>query len=182
VDRTGLSIVSVRIQEAVLMPTIQRASLILASLLVTGVLPLTHARAASTTLGPTVCVRAGVNGLSGTGLIYDYNGVTVATGTGGGPVDIVCTLFRDNTSNSNGMQDLEMSVFDPTTGSIFCDAMSLDRKGIQKKISRRQTSVTGESVLDWGGSVNVSVSKGFYSIRCQVPNGGAIRSIYYVEP
>lgn len=164
------------------MSTIQRASLVVAFLLVSGAVPIQHAQAATTTLGSTMCVRAGVNGLSGTGLIYDFNGVTVATGTGGEPVDIICTLFRDNTTNTNGMQDLEMSVFDPTTGSIFCDAMSLDRKGIQKKVVRRQSSVVGESVLDWGGSVNLSVSKGYYAIRCRVPNGGAIRSIYYLEP
>lgn len=164
------------------MSTIQRASLIAALLLSSGAIPIMHARAASSTLGSTVCVRAGVNGLSGTGLIYDVNGITVATGTNGGPVDIVCTLFRDNTSNTNGMQDLEMAVFDPLGGNIFCDASSFDRKAVNKRTVRRTSSVVGESILDWGSSINVSVSKGYYAIRCTVPNGGALRSIYYVEP
>jgi hypothetical protein len=60
--------------------------------------------------------------------------------------------------------------------------MSLDRKGIMKKVTRRQSSLVGESNLDWGSTVNVSVSKGYYAIRCRVPNGGAIRSIFYQEP
>jgi hypothetical protein len=164
------------------MSTVQRASLTVAFLLVIGAVPIQHATAATTTLGSTMCVRAAVSGLSGTGLIYDFNGVTVATGTGGEAVDIICTLFRDNTTNTNGMQDLEMSVFDPLGGQIFCDAMSLDRRGVMKKVSRRQSSVVGEATLDWGSSVNLSVSKGYYAIRCRVPNGGAIRSIFYQEP
>jgi hypothetical protein len=159
--------------------SIQKAFLIAALLIAGSTVPITHSQAASTALGPTVCVRAGTVGAAGNGLTYDSVGVTNISGA---PAEVLCSLFRDNTSNSNGMQDLELSVKDPTSGSVICDAQSLDRKGVIKKQVRKQTSVTGESVLDWGSGVNVSVSKGFYVIRCTIPNGATIRSIYYVEP
>jgi hypothetical protein len=163
------------------MPTIQRAFLIALFLVAAGAVPLSHAQAASTVLGATVCVTADVVGGAGSGLLYSSGGVSNVSGR---QADIICSLFRDNPINTNGMQDLELSISDPSTGpgGFICDALSLDRKGSTKKVVRRTNTAVGESVLDWGGSVNVSVSKGYYLVRCSVPNGGWIRSIYYLEP
>jgi hypothetical protein len=165
-----------------LMLKIQRASLVFAFLITVGALPLTHAQAASSVVGSTVCVRADVVGASGSGLVYTSNGVNNISGAN---VDIICTLFRDNTTNTNGLQDLELSITVPSglgAGDFTCDALSLDRYGMTKKIVPRANSVVGNTVLDWGSSVNLSVSKGSYSLRCTVPNGGWIRSLWYLEP
>jgi hypothetical protein len=163
------------------MPTIQRASLVLVFLLTIGAVPLSHAQAASTVLGSTVCVRAEVVGAAGSGLEYTSGGVNNISGAN---VDVICALFRDNTSNTNGMQDLELSITDPSSGpgGFSCDAISLDHKGLIKKIVTRKNTVVGDSVLNWGSTLNVSVSKGSYAIHCSMPNGAWIRSMYYVEP
>jgi len=163
------------------MLTIQRASLVVAFVLSFGAVPMNHAAAATTVLGSTICVRADLVGNASSGLIYTLGGVNNASG---GPAEILCTLFRDNTTNLTGMQDLEMSISDPSTspGGFSCNAFSLDRKGVIKKNVNRVNSVTGESVLDWGSSVNISVSKGYYAIHCTIPNGATIHSLYYLEP
>src|SRR5690349_21426617 len=107
------------------MLTIQRASLVVAFLVTAGALPLNHVHAASSVVGSTVCVRADVVGASGSGLVYTTYGVNNVSGLS---VDVVCTLFRDNTSNTNGLQDLELSITDPSSGpgGFICDAISLD--------------------------------------------------------
>jgi hypothetical protein len=163
------------------MLTIQRASLAVALLVTAGAIPLSHVEAASSVVGSTVCVRADVVGSAGSGLVYTSGGLNNISGAS---VDIICTLFRDNTSNTNGMQDLEVSITDPSSGpgGFICDALSLDRFGNSKKIVRRINTAVGNSVLDWGSSVNLSVSKGTYTLRCTVPNGGWLRSLYYLEP
>jgi hypothetical protein len=163
------------------MLNLQRASLVVAFLITAGAFPLTHAQAATSVLGSTVCVRADVVGASGSGLIYTTYGVNNISGTS---VDVVCNLFRDNTTNTTGMQALELSITDPSTGpgGFICDAISLDHYGNTKKIVNRVNTAVGNSVLNWGSNVNVSVSKGFYALHCTVPNGGWIRSIYYQEP
>jgi hypothetical protein len=161
--------------------SIQRASLTAAFLLALGAVPFTHVQAATSVLGSTVCVRADVVGASGSGLVYNSMGVNNISGA---QADIICTLFRDNTTNTNGMQDLELAIKDPNSapGGFICDAISLDRKGLPVKVVRRTNTVVGDSVLDWGGSVNISVNKGPYAVRCSVPNGGWIRSAFYLEP
>jgi hypothetical protein len=162
------------------MPTIQRASLVALFLVAAGAVPVTHA--ATSALGSTICVRAGVAGAAGSGLEYSATGVANVSSV---PVDVLCTLFRDNTINTNGMQDLEMAVRDPdsaTPGGFICDAISADRNGIGVKQVRRSSTKLGESVLDWGGSVNSGKAKGIYLVRCTVPIGGSIHSLYYQEP
>jgi hypothetical protein len=148
-------------------------------LVVVGAVPFARATAATSVLGPTVCLVANQNGQGG--LVYITAGVQNISGA---PIDVVCTLFRDNTTNTNGMQDLEMAIQDPSAspGGFICDAVAQDRKGLTTKVVRRTNTGVKDQVLDWGGSVNVSVSKGHYAVRCTVPNGGTIRSIYYQEP
>jgi hypothetical protein len=163
------------------MRTIQRASLVVAFLVTIGALPGNRVHAATSVLGSTVCVRADVVGASGSGLIFTTYGLNNISGAS---VDVVCNLFRDNTTNTNGMQALELSITDPSTGpgGFICDAISMDRWGMTKKVVPKTNTAVGNSVLNWGASVNISVSKGFYALHCTVPNGGWIRSIYYQEP
>jgi hypothetical protein len=161
------------------MSKVQRAFLMVVGLVGLGAVPFANAQAASSVLGPTVCVRATSNGNGG--LEYTTAGVSNISGA---PLDIVCSLFRDNTSNTNGMQALEMAIHDPSAapGGFICDAVSQDRVGNATKVVRRTNTGVGNRILSWGSSVNVSVSRGHYAIRCTVPNGGTIRSIYYLEP
>ena len=161
------------------MSNFRRASVMVVLLVGMGALVRAHAQAATSVLGPTICVRAGTPGSSG--LEYTSTGVTNLTG---GQTDVICSLFRDNTTNTNGMQDLEVSVTDPSPapGGVICEASSWDRNGLIKKKASRSNTVTGNQVLDWGGSVNVSVSRGFYSMRCTLPAGATLRSIFYTEP
>lgn len=161
------------------MSKVQRAFLMVVGVVALGAVPVSQVGAATTVLGTTFCVRADVAGAGGSGLIYNSLGVTNAAGIN---VDIICSLFRDNTTNTNGMQDLELSVNDPTTGSFFCNALSQKRDGMLVKQVPRQSTKTGEQIIDWGGSLNASVSRGHYAVRCTVPNGGVIHSIYYQEP
>jgi hypothetical protein len=169
------------------MITFQRASLTAAFLITLGAVPMSRVKAASSVLGSTVCVRAGLTSGAGSGLKYDVYGVKADLGAPG-TVEVVCTLFRDNTINTNGLQDLELSVsttVDPmtmTSGTITCNASSLDRKGVTKMTIQRSTSTLGDSVLDWGSSLNVSSAKGYYALRCTIPNLATIRSVYYLEP
>src|SRR6185436_5572158 len=158
---------------------VQRAFLMVVGLVVMGAVPFGRVHAATTVLGPTVCLRANTNGLGG--VQYTSAGVENISGA---PVDLVCALFRDNTTNTNGMQDLEVAVTDPSAapGGVICDAITQDRKGSATKVVRRTSTAVGNIVLDWGGSVNVSVSKGHYAVRCTIPNGATLRSIFYLEP
>jgi hypothetical protein len=162
------------------MSKVQRAFLMVVGLVGVGVVPFAQATAATSVLGPTVCVRANSNGNGG----LEYTSAGVAN-TSGASLDVVCSLFRDNTTNTNGMQDLELAITDPTStapGGFICDGITQDRTGSATKVIRRTSTKLGNSILDWGGSVNVSVAKGHYAIRCTVPNGGIIRSIFYQEP
>jgi hypothetical protein len=95
--------------------------------------------------------------------------------------DVMCGLLRDNTTNTNGISDLEMSVSDPTTGSFFCDAVSADRNGNLLKVVRRTSTKSGAQILDWGASLNLSASKGHYAITCTVPNNGVIHNVFVNE-
>ena len=161
------------------MSKVQRAFLMVVGVVGMGAVPFARVEAATTVLGPTACLRANTNGLGG--LEYTSAGVVNISGA---PADVVCALFRDNTTNTNGMQDLEVSINDPSTspGGVICDAVSQDRNGSAKKVVRRTNTTVGNIILDWGGSLNVSVAKGHYAVRCTIPNGATFRSIFYLEP
>jgi hypothetical protein len=155
------------------MSKVQRAFLMVVGLVVMGAVPLAHVSAATSVLGPTVCVSTGAGFAT-----YRTDGVEM-TGSSG---QILCSLFRDNTTNTNGLQDLEVSVNDPTTGSISCLAVSTRRDGSSLKTAERRATKTGEQILDFGGSLSSSVSKGHYSITCSMPLGAVIHNIFYLEP
>jgi hypothetical protein len=127
--------------------------------------------------GPTAC-QLGAS-IAGARLAYATSGVTNVTGVN---VNVVCALVRDNTLNTNGLSDLEMVVTAPTGGGNFdCTILAEDRGGNPLIAVHRTTTTPGTHVLDWGGSVTVSGSKGYYIINCDVPANGIIRSIFHNE-
>jgi hypothetical protein len=154
---------------------VQRAFLMVVGLVVMGAVPFARAQAASTVLGATVCLRAA--GQLGN---VEYNSAGLKN-TSGTSMLVVCTLFRDNTVNTNGMQDLEVAINDPV-GGTECKAISSDRQGNQKKVVTKTNGATGNVVIDFGSSLNVSVAKGYYTVQCQIPDQAIIRTIFYVEP
>ena len=167
------------------MRTIKRVFFVVAFVVVVGAVPFSSARAGSSVVGSTVCVRSDVIGAAGSGLTYTSVGVENDSGS---DAEVICTLFRDNTSNTNGMTDLELAIgmsSNSTAGGTFtCQALSIDRKGIVKKQVTKQVSVAsgGNTVIGWGSSLNVSVPKGAYAIECSVPIFGIIHSVFYSEP
>jgi hypothetical protein len=127
--------------------------------------------------GPTSC-QLGAS-VAGARLSYLTSGVTNVSGIN---VNVVCALVRDNTTNTNGLQDLEMSVTAPAGGGNFdCTLLSEDRQGNPVLAVHRTTTRPGAQVLDWAGSITVSTSKGYYILNCDVPNNGTIHSIFHNE-
>src|SRR5688572_698594 len=129
------------------MSIFRRVSLMVVLVVGAGAFVFGHARAATSVLGPTSCVRLGANGSSG--LEYTSDGVKNVVGM---PVNVVCSLFRDNTTNTDGMQDLEVSISDPNPlpGILTCTAYSFDRQGVIKKQLEKKATTRGNVILDWG--------------------------------
>jgi hypothetical protein len=153
----------------------QRASAVAAFALGLVVLPRHSIGADGKIMFANECQLAGD---AGGRLTYLVGGVTNSSGINR---DVVCGIVRDNTTNTNGLSDLEMSVTDPTTGSFFCDAISADRTGNLLKVVRRTSTRMGVQTLDWGASLNVSSSKGHYAITCTVPANGIIHNVFANE-
>jgi len=158
---------------------VQRASLIVVSILAFGVgaLPVTDARAASTVAGPTFCQPT--NGVTGFQVQYTTGGIQNIAGRA---IDIICTLFRDNTTNTNGLSDLEVAIkIDPAfPGTFTCVAAAVDRKGDWVRNVTKSKTSTG--IIDFGNLLNFSVTKGHYALRCSMPTNATLHSIYYLEP
>jgi hypothetical protein len=126
--------------------------------------------------GPTACQLGAAT--AGARLLYNTSGVTNASTVN---VNVVCTLVRDNTTNTNGLADLEMVVTAPGAGNFDCTALAEDRNGSPVLAVHRMSNRAGTQVLDWGSSITVSASKGYYVINCDVPVNGVIRSIFHNE-
>jgi hypothetical protein len=126
--------------------------------------------------GPTACQLGAAT--AGARLQYNTSGVTNVSAVN---VNVVCALVRDNTTNTNGLSDLEMVVTAPAAGNFDCVAIAEDRNGSPLIVVHRTTSGPGNHVLDWGGSITVSGSKGYYVVNCDVPVNGIIRSIFHNE-
>jgi hypothetical protein len=125
-------------------------------------------------IGPSACRLAG----SGTtGLTYGAGHVTNTTTA---TVSVVCPFVRDNASNATGLADLEVAVTDPT-GTLACDAISVDRAGNFVKIMTKATPGTGAQVIDFGTIINASADRGHYSIICRLPANARIHSLFYAE-
>ena len=115
---------------------------------------------------------------AGTFLRHNLDGIEMAGASG----TVVCTMVRDNVTNTNGLSDVELTVFDPSAGgSVVCDLVAQDRNGSPLKIVRRSSTRNGVQTLDWGGSMNLSASKGTYSFICNLPPGARLSSIYFNE-
>jgi len=96
-------------------------------------------------------------------------------------VTVTCPILRDNTVNTTGLADVELQVA-VSSGSMTCTAGAYDASGFGAiKTVAKTTTSTGNSKLDWGASVNKSVSIGTYAVDCTVPPFGQIYSLRYSE-
>jgi hypothetical protein len=126
--------------------------------------------------GASVCRRLG--GVQQFGLQYTSNGVQNITGSS---ADLICNLPRDNTGNTNGLSDLEVTIRNFTTGGSSCDALSIDRNGNPMQIVRKDSTRLGSETLDFGAGLSVSANKGGYLVVCHLTNGSMINSVYTNE-
>jgi hypothetical protein len=111
---------------------------------------------------------------------YFYHVSGLATGDTGAL--FFCALQRDNTTNTNGLEDLEVQTSSSASGVVDCEATSYDLNNnilVDKIVVA--PSGTGKTI-DFGSTVNVSVAKGHYEVSCFVPPLAVIHTIFYKEP
>jgi hypothetical protein len=127
-------------------------------------------------MGGTACRRASTGTMLG--LQYTTDGVVNVSGQS---MQVICSILRDNTGNTNGLAGLQVGVTDTTSGGIACDAVADDPKGNPVIVTRKSSTKLGAQVLDFGTTVSKSAAKGYYSLNCSLPNGAKISSIYSNE-
>src|SRR5690606_2286532 len=94
---------------------------------------------------------------------------------------VFCPVTKDNTVSTAGLDDLEVSVSN-TSGTMYCQAFSLDRygSGLDSKIVYPASG--SNKIINFGADINVSDSRGSYTIFCYLGAGDRIHSIYSLEP
>jgi len=95
---------------------------------------------------------------------------------------VACGIERKNALSTGGLTSLKVKVSD-RSGQLTCTAKSFDRFGVVKDSSTKKIpSAQDYQVIDFGNAINVSTSKGFMVVFCDVPVGGEIHSLSYQEP
>lgn len=102
--------------------------------------------------------------------------------TGETPFTAVCSLVRDNTTNTNGLLALQVRLMKNDGASQTCTARSHDAFGNLLKAVSRSVSGTGGKTLSWGTSLNVSGAGSYYSVTCSLNGGTAVSNLYWNEP
>jgi hypothetical protein len=111
-----------------------------------------------------------------------------------------CPMTRSLPLSTAGLSDLEIVLrgtreFDPAThAQVICTAYSLRNDGTWAKIIEKQMPAapryteasTGAVIypitkMDFGSALNVGTNKGNYALRCWLPAGVSIYSIYHSE-
>lgn len=99
-----------------------------------------------------------------------------------GPFTAVCSLIRDNTTNTNGLSDLEVRLLKSGSESQTCTAYVHDKFGNLLKAVPRTATGTGAKTLDWEAKVDTSSDSAYYSVRCDLNANTTLGSIYWKEP
>jgi hypothetical protein len=108
-----------------------------------------------------------------------------------GPVLAVtthCPIVRDVVSNTNGLSNITVYVFDnSTTGQVSCSVVSASADGVQTFSTTTLAtgiaakSTNGSTALNFGSNMNHSFNGGHYDVLCSVTGAGSISGITYVE-
>jgi hypothetical protein len=104
---------------------------------------------------------------------------------------VSCPLDRFNISNTNGLQDLDVRVFNFVAApkSVTCTAVALRPtdatlvKTVTKTVAVPAYAGpnTGHVIVDFGSSVNVSAAYGSYYVECEIPTGTGIANVLMRE-
>jgi hypothetical protein len=126
-------------------------------------------------IGATYCAAENNDPL---GFQFASNG---ATNVSGGSLDLVCSLPRDNTTNTNGLSDLQIVVTDPT-GHMSCVVFAYDANdNVFTAVEAQPDLIVGTKIFDFGSSLGFSVAKGHYEVRCTLDNNAILHSILVNE-
>ena len=122
---------------------------------------------------------------------YDSVGAITTNTAGLGPdpyISVVCGLVRDFTTNTNGLVDLRVNVFDANpNGAVACAASSMSADGSMGYsivgVGSGTPFAGGYKQLVFSGtsSLNQSWAGGTYELECIISPGTRIVSAYYVE-
>jgi len=101
-------------------------------------------------------------------------------------VSFECPVLRDYTTNTNGLIDFRVNVFDAsTTAMVQCRLTSMSADDTQRvvygPIQSGTTFASGYTQLRFTG-VNTSWSGGYYSLDCYIGENTKILSYMSVEP
>jgi hypothetical protein len=101
----------------------------------------------------------------------------------GAVVTAICAPERSNTSNTNGLLDLEIRILslDGTNKSVNCYASSQRTDG-SSVLDVSKSGFGTNFKIDFGATLNKSVSGGSYIIACDLPAFAALVSMYSSEP
>jgi hypothetical protein len=103
-------------------------------------------------------------------------------GSGGTAYVAVCSLIRDNTTNTNGLVALQVRVDKGDTSSRQCTATVHDGYGSITKSVVRSVSGSGVRAFDWTTTVNTSSASAYYTITCALGGNDLIKTLSWDEP
>jgi len=97
-----------------------------------------------------------------------------------GSGDVLCPLVRDNTSNTNGLSDIDVRVNNVTASTyVGCTAYSIDSSGSTVDWSLASTTTAG---IQWLGMViDDSADNGTYSVLCEMDAGDSVFNVVWEE-
>ena len=149
-----------------------------------------HARGAISHIShtPTRChiVNGATNDAAPGSVAFTYSNPNPA----GGNAIVSCPLDRFNISNTNGLQDLDVRIYNffAAPKTVTCTAVALrPTDATQVKTVSKTVTVpanTGPNSgynFDFGSSLNVSAAYGSYYVQCEIPSGMSIVNVLMRE-
>ena len=107
---------------------------------------------------------------------------TTTIGVIAGQNNMVCSLVRDNMTNTNGLSALRFRVSKADSTSRTCTAYAVDGYGNVLKSVSRTVSGSGIKNFDFGNTLNVSSSTAVYNVQCGLGLNDIGLNLYYNEP
>lgn len=107
------------------------------------------------------------------------NGQLLASAT----TTITCPMVRDNATNTDGLDDLDVFLVNASGGAITCTAYSLDSYGNVTQSDPESTTSSGVNEhLNWGANLSSSSSGGTYVVVCTLAADDRLYTYIWDEP
>jgi hypothetical protein len=111
------------------------------------------------------------------------NDVNIAYGSGGvsasgGAADVFCSIVRDNNTNTDGLDDLDVMV----SGNVLCVAYAVTSFGNVDDSNNQSGGSSGDHHLNWGTNIDVSSVSGAYLVNCVLDSGEGVYTYEWTEP